>query len=395
LRYSSSSASSRRAVPDVPLRGASILDDRTPGTRAAFRTPRGVAACDRQWQGDSAEIQLLHHRCGRYKARTVTREEAAPWLVLFHQLPPKPAYLRVKVWRRLQALGAVALKNSVYVLPRAEQTREDFEWLVREIAREGGEATVCEARFTDGLNDQGVEALFVAARDAEYHQIADEARDLERELSPRKPLSEEQTGRVDMELVRLRRRLAEVVAIDFFGSPGREVAEAMLTSLASRLAPAARLRNEADPDWDPARLDGRTWVTRKGIHIDRIACAWLIQRFVDPRARFKFVSQRGYRPESDEIRFDMFEGEFTHEGDLCTFEVLCARLRLSDPALRPIAEIVHDIDLKDEKFGRPEVAGVDHLVAGLAMARHADEERLARGREIFEDLYEYFRRKRG
>jgi hypothetical protein len=125
-----------------------------------------------------------------------------------------------------------------------------------------------------------------------------------------------------------------------------------------------------------------------------MASAWLIRRFVDPNARFKFVLAKGYRPQSDEIRFDMYEAEFTHEGDRCTFEVLIERLGLSDPGFGPIAEIVHDIDLKDGKFAREETPGIDRIVAGIAMANKDDEARLARGAAIFEDLYEYFRRKR-
>ena len=76
-----------------------------------------------------------------------------PWLLLIHQLPPKPPYLRVKVWRRLQALGAVPVKNSVYVLPNTDAAREDFEWLLREVHKEGGDATHCQARLVDGLTD--------------------------------------------------------------------------------------------------------------------------------------------------------------------------------------------------------------------------------------------------
>jgi len=125
------------------------------------------------------------------------------------------------------------------------------------------------------------------------------------------------------------------------------------------------------------------------------ASAWLIRRVVDPDARFKFVAGKGYRPEPGELRFDMFEAEFTHEGDLCTFEVLRARLAIDDPAMRPIAEIVHDIDLKDGKFGRPEAAGIDRLIAGIAMGHWDDESRLERRSAVFDDLYAYFSRRRG
>ena len=111
----------------------------------------------------------------------------------------------------------------------------------------------------------------------------------------------------------------------------------------------------------------QTWVTRKGIHVDRMGSAWLIRHFIDPGARFKFVPAKGYQPEPAELRFDMYEAEFTHEGDLCTFEVLLERFALKDPALKSIAEIIHDIDLKDSKFAREETIGIDRLIAGIAM----------------------------
>ena len=142
-------------------------------------------------------------------------------------------------------------------------------------------------------------------------------------------------------------------------------------------------------------LHGRTWVTRTGVHVDRIASAWLIRRFIDPEARFKFVPAKGYAPDTGELRFDMFEAEFTHEGDRCTFEALLSRTGLSDPALSAIGEIVHDIDLKDEKFGREEAAGIRTLVAGICAPDRDDAERIARGSAVFDDLYESFRKKRG
>jgi hypothetical protein len=138
---------------------------------------------------------------------------------------------------------------------------------------------------------------------------------------------------------------------------------------------------------DRAQFRGRTWVTRTGIKVDRMASAWLIRRFIDPEARFKFVPAKGYRPEEGELRFDMFEAEFTHEGELCTFEVLVQRFGLTDPALRAIAEIVHDIDVKDAKYGREEAPGIGQLVAGIAAAHPDDEVRLERGAALFEDLY--------
>ena len=171
--------------------------------------------------------------------------------------------------------------------------------------------------------------------------------------------------------------------------------DGLLGGIEARLAPPARGEEVASGATGMRKqVRGRTWVTRKGIHIDRMACAWLIRRFIDPDARFKFVASKGYRPEAGEVRFDMFEAEYTHEGDRCTFEVLIERFGLHDPALRPIAQVVHDIDLKDSKFELPETPGIDHLVAGIGLGHRDDEERLIRGSALFDDLHAYFRRKR-
>jgi hypothetical protein len=320
---------------------------------------------------------------------------AHSWLLLIHQLPAKPAYLRVKIWRRLQGIGAVAVKNAVHVLPMSEEAQEDFEWLLREIEEGGGEAFVCEARLIDGLSDQEIRTLFDRARDADYAQVIKDAHLVTKSLRPNAKTSARADARA--QVARLRKRLAEIVAIDFFGAIGRETAEEAIRTLEVRLNEDADVKGKdtaqsaAEP---PEALHNRTWVTREGVYIDRIASAWLIRRFIDPEARFKFVSGKGYRPKEGELRFDMFEAEFTHEGDKCTFEVLLDRCRLKDSALRAIAEIIHDIDLKDGKFGRTEVAGIRTLMEGIGAATRDDAQRLARGAEVFNDLYEYFRKKR-
>ena len=319
------------------------------------------------------------------------RPTAERWLLLIHQLPARPAYLRVKVWRRLQALGAAAVKNAVYALPEGERAREDFAWLLREIASGGGEAFVCEARMIDGLTDREVRAMFDRARDADYGELAEQARDLAGTLG--EGPAAERRAEARAQLARLRARLAQVAAIDFFGAPGSQAAEGLLAALEDRLREDEPGEPAAPAD-DPGPLRGRTWVTRRGVHVDRIASAWLVRRFVDPEAAFRFVPAKGYAPEPGELRFDMFGGEFTHEGDRCTFEVLLARAGPDDPALRAVAELVHDLDLKDGRFGRPEAAGLGALVEGLCAATGDDAERLARGGAILDDLHAYFRRRR-
>ena len=317
------------------------------------------------------------------------------WLLLIHQIPPKPNYFRVKIGRRLQRLGAAPIKNSVYALPRSEQAYEDFEWVVREIVEGGGDASVCEARFVEGLSDVEVEGLFNSAREADYLELAGEARRVQSILSRTKK-TEGSKEELESSIARLRKRLAEIENIDFFAATGRDTVEALLVTLEKRMKAAATEGSEEGDGPRPPmeKMQGRTWVTRKGIHVDRMASAWLIRRFIDKDARFKFVPGKGYRPEAGEIRFDMFEAEFTHEGDRCTFEVMLQRFALSEPALKQIAEIVHDIDLKDGKFGRQDALGLDRLIAGIAMANPEDEKRLGEGSAVFNSLYEYFKRKK-
>ena len=244
------------------------------------------------------------------------RTESPPrWLLLIHQIPPKPDYFRVKVRRRLRRIGARPLKNSVYVLPQSDEALEDFQWLAREIVADGGEAVVCEAAFVEGISDQELDLMF---RSREPHG--------------------------------------------------------------------------AVPSTDGASFQKRTWVTRQGVKIDRMASAWLIRRSIDPAARFKFVAPRGYRPSAGEVRFDMYEAEFTHAGDRCTFETLLERFGLKDRALAAIAEIVHDIDCKDQKFARAEAAGLALVVDGIARAEPDDAARLERAGAVLDGLYAHFAR---
>jgi hypothetical protein len=308
-------------------------------------------------------------------------------MLLIHHIPPTPAYLRIKVGRQLQRIGAVAIKNSVYVLPMNDETQEDFQWVGREVVKGGGDATLVEARFIDGLSDAAVIGLFQIAREGDYRDLAGQAREVVASLPRRGPPPDGRRAEVTGHIVRLRKRLAELEAIDFFGAPGREIAEGILSGLEARMKPQAGSSPSARPAMKAEEFRKRTWVTRAGIKVDRMASAWLIRTFVDPEAKFKFVPAKGYEPQAREMRFDMFDAEFTHEGDLCTFEVLIQRFGLADPALRHVAEIVHDIDLKDGKYGREEAAGVGQLVAGIAAAHPDDEGRLARGTALFGDLY--------
>jgi hypothetical protein len=168
--------------------------------------------------------------------------------------------------------------------------------------------------------------------------------------------------------------------------------EGLLAGVEARLRPAAPPKPSASIP--PGRgLRSRTWVTRAGIHVDRMASAWLIRRFVDRDARFKFVAGHAHAPRRGDLRFDMSEAEFTHDGDLCTFEVLVRRFGADEPALVHLGQIVHDIDLKDGKFGRPEAPGLERLITGIVMRHARDEGRLKEACSVFDSLYESFGRR--
>ncbi len=214
------------------------------------------------------------------------------WLLLIHQIPPKPGYLRVKIWRRLQSLGAVAIKNSVYVIPRNEQTLEDFQWVLREIIESGAEASVCAANFLDGLSDDQIEAIFLAARQSDYARIIEEAQQALDFAPTTESITPEELQTLYGAFLRLKKRYSAVSSIDFFGAPGREETSRLLGKIESTLTQVRSKGGNKDTgaeSFDSSSYQGRTWVTRKGVYVDRMASAWLIRRFIDPAASFRFV----------------------------------------------------------------------------------------------------------
>jgi hypothetical protein len=317
------------------------------------------------------------------------KELEPKWLLLIHQIPPKPSYFRVKIWRRLHQIGSVPIKQSVYVLPKNEQTHEDFNWILREIKDGGGDAFLCESAFIDGITDEQIIAMFREARKIDYEEIIKDARAILAELPDEHDSGMGNVSLVDGQLVKLRKRMTELVAIDYFTCPDQGVAEVLLSNIRSRLKGAkAGKRNPSKP---LKSASGNVWVTRANVYVDRIACAWLIRRFVDPRAAFKFVSSKKYKPQSNELRFDMFDAEYTHDGNMCSFEVMVQRFGLDQKLFAPVLEVVHDIDLKDEKFGRPETAGIKTIFSAIVTAHSNDEDRIEIGGKILDDLFEHYK----
>jgi hypothetical protein len=296
------------------------------------------------------------------------------WVGLTYSLPSAAASSkRVAVWRRLQKLGAVSPTGSLYLLPAGDASQEAFDWLAAEIAEGEGEALVLQIDRLEGDAEARVIELSRAGRDEEYQKIAADAVEAAKEGK---------AGLADR-LERLRRRFDETVRIDFFHAPERETAAAALARLEAVLSPAA---SGASPvaTADPAEYRGRRWVTRPRPHVDRLACAWLIRRFVDPQAEIRYAESA----EEGEVAFDMRGAELGHQGGLCTFETMIAAFGLgADPALTAVAAIVHEIDLRDGSSARPEAAGIDGVLSGWSATGWPDADLERHGIALFEGLY--------
>ena len=296
----------------------------------------------------------------------------ASWLLLVHSVPAEPLYLRAKVRRLLDHAGAIALKKAVYALPSSDPScRDAMEHVASEAVAGGGHGYVAECTFVDPQTDDLLIEGSRSARRSDYDDLFEDLRGLDGEATPEA-------------VARARRRFDAIRRIDFFDAPGRKRVEALLSRVEGK---PARSSEAADRF---SGLVGRVWATRRGVQIDRIASAWLIRRFIDPEAGFRFIDPKEER-RPDELRFDMVGGDFTHEGNGCTFETLVRTLALPDPALCQVAEIVHDIDIKDGKFGRADAPGVQQVLLGIVLHSSDDEERLRRGFALFDDLYASFR----
>jgi hypothetical protein len=301
------------------------------------------------------------------------------WLVLTYSLPTGPnSSARVTLWRRLRRAGAVTVSGGAYILPERDDCHEAFQWLAQEIRQAQGEALILHVAQVEGLSDADVIQLFHAARRKEYAELEAQVAALEEQVAGAQ--ASRSTALDSLE--RLRRRLAESARVDYFATPEGSQLAARLAGLAAALAPPAQA-----PEVKPAALaayQGRRWVTRPRPHVDRLACSWLIRRFIDPEAVIAYRNE----PMPDEVSFDMEGGSFTHIGSLCTFETMLRAFELDDPALRIVAEIVHAIDLRDQQYAHPEVAGLEAVLDGWLHTEASDSEREAWGRSLFDGLYQ-------
>jgi len=322
----------------------------------------------------------------RRRASSSSAPASRSWLLLVHQLPSHPSNLRVRTWRRLQQIGALAVKQAVYALPDTPNGREDFEWLKTEIEAAGGQASVFTADTVDAWTNDALVDEFRRSREEAYNGLAREAEEILRRLTTGRRSRKALPSRRFVE--QLQQRLGAIERIDFFGSAGRDRVVGLVRQIAERGSGTRRPAPRTSAA-DPTAYTGRLWVTRPRPGVDRMASAWLIRRFIDGDARFGFAVDREAVPDGA-IPFDMFGVEFTHQGEGCTFETLSAAFGIDEPAVARIASIVHDLDLKDGRFGAPEAPTVGSLIDGLQLTHAGDEALLAHGMALFDSLYRAF-----
>jgi hypothetical protein len=323
----------------------------------------------------------------------MTKTPAQEWLLIFYSVPSHPVSARMKIWRKLAKTGAVQLKGAVYILPASDEHEELFQWIIGEVKSLGGDGAFVRTPRVETIPNPEVRALFNAQRDAEYRELDKVLDGLERKVqSSRKSAVAGTREAVAGPLAVSKKTFEDIQGRDFFSSPlGRETGKrirSLETAFSVLQEPdTAKAAPLARKDLKAYRR--KVWVTRKRPFIDRMAAAWLIRRFLDPEARFRFIDEKeSGQLASGEIAFDMQGGEFTHHGDLCTFEVLVRSFGIKDKAVRKIAEVVHDLDLKDDKYGNAAGSGIEEVLTGIRKTVKDDAEMLEKGIAVFEMMYQ-------
>jgi hypothetical protein len=300
------------------------------------------------------------------------------WLLLLVRLPATHSAERVAIWRKLKKSGAIQIQTSTYILPDDPPRYETFQWLTQHIRDAGGDATLVRVREIEGLSNERLIDLFNAARAKEYASLREMLRPLV--ANPRRRLN--LGGKLD----RIRKQFHEIRGMDFFDSPKAKDVGTVLRKL-EEIQP----RSKTQPKLEPRDFRGRIWLTRPRPEIDRVGSAWLIRKFLDPKARFIFADKRA--PNRGVLTFDMLDGDFSHDGEDCTFETLMRRFGIQDRVARKIAEMIHDADLGDDKFQRSECIGIDRVLKGWGREGISDQEILRRGFQCFDALYTFLQRR--
>ena len=303
--------------------------------------------------------------------------KTSTWLLLLYALPTKRTSARVNLWRKLKKFGAVQLKTSAYVLPDNPTQYERFQWLATQIKDAGGEATLIRVAEIEGMSREEMVEMFNEARAGEYKELASACRETLAQWKRRKD------GELAAALEKHQRRFREIWETDYFKSPGVHDAQVLLERIEKLLLPRRRL--VALEKLEAGKFVGKTWLTRPRPGIDRAGSAWLIRKFIDPKARVVFGMDQARHPKA--LPFDMADAEFSHHEDDCTFETLVKRFGIANKAVLRMAEMVHDADLEDDKFHRCECIGINSVLTGWAKGGMSDAELLAKGVDCFEGLY--------
>ena len=303
------------------------------------------------------------------------------WIVFSYSLPTKGrSSARVAVWRRLGHLGAISTTSGVYVLPARDECVEALQWLAQEVRQAGGEALLMRVEKFEGKSDGQLVESFNQARASDYETLDADGEKLEQ--SVRKTGTKAKSAKFVEGLARLRRRYLDIVRMDYFDCPLSVRAAARLAALDQLLAPAVPAPAAAAPT-TVAQFANRRWVTRPRPRVDRLSSIWLIRRYVDAQAPVRYA----LTPEPGEIPFDMGGARFGHQGNHCTFETLLETFGLDDPGLRVMAEIIHEVDLRDGLYEWPAAAGVDTIISGWIAAGFDDATLELHGVALFEGLY--------
>lgn len=313
------------------------------------------------------------------------------WLLFFYSVPAKPVAGRIKVWRRLVKAGAVQLKGA-YVLPDNEEHYELFQWLVPEVASMKGNAAFVRAEKIETMTDAELIALFDRQNEENYRAIENRLEDIQRKISAVKNASGTlKDEKLPVLLSKCLKEFEESRKTDFFASTAGSALATRISAMktdVSKLYGAAATRKEEVMSRKVENYRGRTWATRKRPFIDRMASAWLIRRFVDEKASFGFMDEgEAGSLEKGVVAFDVRGGEFTHVGDLCTFEVMVKSFGLKGKALKAMAEIIHELDVKDGRYNAPEARGIEDILSGIRKTAKDDMEALEKGMGVFDMLY--------
>jgi hypothetical protein len=315
------------------------------------------------------------------------------WLLIFYSVPSQPVSNRMKIWRKLARSGAVQLKGAVYILPHNEEHYELCQWLVSEVASMGGDGTFVRVPEVETMTESEIIALFNGQRENDYRDMEKKLEELERKISTvRKGGRGQSVKKLSEQLNKDKKEFADIRKVDFFASKHGEVLQKRIKTMEDEVkGMSTQLITEQTAVLTPKRsadYQGKTWVTRKKPFVDRMASAWLIKRFLDPGATFRFIEEKELGSLDKQFTtFDIRGAEFTHQGDLCTFEVLIKSFGIKDKAVKRIAEVVHDLDVKDEKYNNPETSGIEDILTGIRKTENNDDTALEKGMAAFDMLY--------